>query len=131
MKNFIPLLFVFLLFAWSCGNKQAKTETPAETENSVEKAGDTTPGKAKDCDEYVDQYEKWMDNYLVLIEKFHKNPTDQEVLQQFLKIQTEALEWANQWQSEMMLCAGNETYEKRFNEISERAEKKLNELGIE
>ena len=129
MKKLFPLMFVVLTLAWSCGNKHPKTE---ETENAVEKEAEISPtDKAKDCDEFVDRYEKWMDDYLVLIEKYMKNPMDQEVMQQFVKVQNEALQWATQWQSEMILCSGNEEYEKRFNEISEKAEKKLNELGLE
>lgn len=128
MKKLFPLMFVVLMLAWSCGNKQPKTEATEETENAVEKVGDT---KAKDCDEFVDKYEKWMDDYLVLMEKYMKNPMDQEMMQKFAKVQGEAMEWVSQWQGTMVLCAGDEKYEKRFNEISEKAEKKMKELGLE
>lgn len=134
MKKFIPVLFLFLVFAWSCGNKQAKTDASGETETTIEKEGEIAPAegeKAKNCDEFVDKYEKWMDNYLVLMEKYMKNPMDQEMLQQFAKVQTEAMEWVSQWQGAMVLCANDEKYEKRFNEISEKAEKKMKELGLE
>jgi hypothetical protein len=53
------------------------------------------------------------------------------MLQQFAKVQTEAMEWVSQWQGAMVLCANDEKYEKRFNEISEKAEKKMKELGLE
>ncbi|MGE0018947.1 MAG: DUF6591 domain-containing protein [Draconibacterium sp.] len=135
MKKLFPLMFVVLMLVWSCGNKQPKTEAAGETEeveNALEKEAEFSPtGKAKDCDEFVDQYEKWMDNYLVLMEKYMKNPMDQEMLQQFAKVQTEAMEWISQWQGAMVLCANDEKYEKRFNEISEKAEKKMKELGLE
>lgn len=132
MKNLFPFMLVMLMLTWSCGNKQPKTEATEETENALEKEAEISPtDKAKNCDEFVDQYEKWMDDYLVLIEKYMKNPMDQDLMLQFTKVQSEALQWATQWQSEMMLCSGNEKYEKRFNEISEKAEKKLSELGIE
>lgn len=132
MKKLFPFMLIMLIFAWSCGTKQPKTEATEETENALEKEAEISPAdKAKDCDEFVEQYEKWMDDYLVLIEKYMKNPMDQDLMLQFTKVQGEAMQWATQWQSEMMLCSGIEKYEKRFNEISEKAEKKLNELGIE
>ncbi len=135
MKKLFPLMIVVLMFAWSCGNKQPKTEPAGETEeieNALEKEAEITPAdKAKNCDEFVDKYEKWMDNYLVLMEKYMKNPMNQEMLQQFAKVQTEAMEWVSQWQGAMVLCANDEKYEKRFNEISEKAEKKMKELGLE
>jgi hypothetical protein len=135
MKKLFPLMIVVLMFAWSCGNKQPKTEPAGETEeieNALEKEAEITPAdKAKNCDEFVDKYEKWMDNYLVLMEKYMKNPMNQEMLQQFAKVQTEATEWVSQWQGAMVLCANDEKYKKRFNEISEKAEKKMKELGLE
>ena len=39
--------------------------------------------------------------------------------------------WMEQWSGKLAVCASKDKYEKRFNEISERAEKKMKELGID
>ncbi len=79
----------------------------------------------------MDQYEKWMDNYLVMLEKYMKNPMDAKLMEEYMKLAQESMNWMNQWNGKLAVCASKEKYEKRFNEISERAEKKMKELGIE
>ena len=128
MKTFLSIIFCSAILLTSCGNNQSKSETEESSSNSTE-SGDFK--EAKNCDEFIDQYEEWMDDYIVVIEKFMKNPADADVMNEYMKVAEESMNWMNQWNSKLALCASDEKYEKRFNEISERAEKKLNEMGIE
>ena len=87
--------------------------------------------EAKDCDEFIDQYEKWMDDYIVLIEKYMKNPMDATLSQEYIKVAQEGVGWMTQWSSNLAYCAAKDKYQKRFDEITEKAEEKLKEMGIE
>ena len=72
-----------------------------------------------------------MDNYLAMLDKYMKNPMDTKLMEEYMKLAQESMSWMSQWNGKLAVCASKEKYEKRFNEISERAEKKMKELGIE
>ncbi|MCD4664300.1 MAG: hypothetical protein K8R68_03445, partial [Bacteroidales bacterium] len=76
-------------------------------------------------------YEEWSDDYIELLEKYMKNPMDATLSQKFMEQAEKAAFWMNQWNSKLIYCASHEKYQKRFDEISEKTEKKLKELGIE
>lgn len=85
----------------------------------------------RDCDDYLERYEKWMADYIVLLEKYMKNPMDASLAGKFMELAQESSKWMNEWTTTLAFCASSEKYEKRFNEISEKAEKRMKELGIE
>lgn len=86
---------------------------------------------AKDCDEFIDQYEKWMNDYIELLGKYMKNPMDATLSQEFMTQGQKASFWLNQWHGKLLHCTSQEKYQKRFEEISAKADKKMKELGIE
>ena len=63
--------------------------------------------------------------------KYMKNPMDAALSEEYMKLAQEGMSWMNQWNSKLIYCASVDKYEKRFEEISEKAEKKLEEMGIE
>lgn len=131
MKNIIPFaIAVFLLMACG-GNKKSNMEQALEdlekASEELLEASDVEP--AKNCEEFVDQYEAWMDDYLGLMEKYQKNPMDAALSAEYLKVSQEAIGWMSQWNGPLITCAGQEKYEKRFDEITARADKKMEELG--
>ena len=128
MKTFLSIIFCSAILLTSCGNNQSKNESEESSSKSTE-SGDFK--EAKNCDEFIAQYEKWMDDYVVLIDKFMKNPSDADLMNEYMKVAEESMSWMNQWNSNLALCASQEKYEKRFDEITEKAEKKLKEMGIE
>ena len=133
MKILSPLLLLILMITTSCGSNQSKDSKEAtdESEISAKDNSDVPEFKeAKNCDEFIDQYEKWMDNYLVLLEKYMKNPMDQTLAQEYATLGQEVSSWSNQWVNKFAMCAANEKYKKRFDEISEKVEKKMKELGL-
>jgi hypothetical protein len=126
MKKYIAIIFISSLLISACSNNQTKEKSEELTEVSDSKIGD-----AKDCDEFIDQYEEWMDNYIVMIEKYMKNPADATLLNEYMKLAQEGMTWMNQWNGKLSYCASQDKYQERFDEITEKAEKKLKELGIE
>jgi hypothetical protein len=130
MKTFISiLLFASLLFS-ACGNSESKDQDKTDS-TEISDEDPTKVGEAKDCDEFIDQYEEWMDNYIVMIEKYMKNPADATLLNEYMKLAQEGMTWMNQWNSKLFYCASQDKYQERFDEISEKADKKMKELGIE
>ncbi len=134
MKSIISLiLFTGLLFA-SCGNNpsnEKKESSNALKQSMDESVKSSDLEKANNCEEFIDKYEKWTDNYIKLVEKYMKNPMDATLSEEFMKMAQEGSLWMTQWSNELVDCASQEKYQKRYDEISERTEKKLEELGIE
>lgn len=131
MKQLLYLTLISFLFLVSCGGNKGNKESQKDAESSTEKSVEADEfDTANDCDEFIDQYEKWMDDYLKVLEKYMKNPMDQSLLQEYSKVSQEAISWIEQW-ANLGKCTANEKYQKRFDAISEKAEKKMKELGLE
>lgn len=133
MKTMISILFCSALLFSSCGSNQSAEEQNEKSVDSTEKTSTQSleMEEAKNCDEFIDQYEEWSDDYIELLEKYMKNPMDASLSQEFMEQAEKAAFWMNQWNSKLVYCASKEKYQKRFDEITDRADKKLKELGIE
>lgn len=130
----LPIVVCLAILFASCGNSQSKNEEKSDDviEESINEAIESGDLKeAQNCDEFIDQYEEWMDDYLVLLEKYMKNPMDATLSSEFMEQAQKGAFWMEQWSTKLVRCASKEKYQKRFEEISERAEKKLEEMGIE
>lgn len=134
MKYLISLMICTIVLFSSCGNSgQSEQEKAQEaTEEAFEKAVEEADLKeAKDCDEFIDQYEEWMNDYCDLLEDYMKNPMDASLAEKFQEMGIKASFWMNQWNGKLVSCSSQEKYEKRFEEISEKADKKMKELGLD
>ena len=133
MKKLVSLILLASLFFVSCKNNETKEAEEAVDETTVteESTEAVDTDKAKDCDEFIDQYEAWMDNYLVFLEKYLKNPLDAATSEEYMKLSQESLNWMTQWTGNLYFCAAQEKYARRFEEISDKAEAKMKELGLE
>ncbi|WP_346861973.1 DUF6591 domain-containing protein [uncultured Draconibacterium sp.] len=130
MKNLFALSLLFTMFLVSCGNNQTKKESTTDEVITEEKSAVMDEvNETKNCDEFLDNYEKWVDDYLKVIEKYMKNPMDQSLMTDYTKLANEAMTWYSQW--DVLKCASREKYEKRFDEISEKVDKKMEELGLD
>lgn len=127
MRTIISVLFCASIMLVSCSSNQQKNNTVGQKEL----ANPDKNGEAKNCDEFIDRYEEWMDNYLEMIEKYMKNPMDATLSAEYMKLAQEGADWMTQWNGKLYYCASKEKYQKRFDEISEKAEKKLDQMGIE
>lgn len=131
MKTLILIIFCTVVVFTSCNNKKSEKTNEESIENQTKSVDGTDFKEAKNCDEFIDQYEKWMDDYVKMLEKYMKNPMDSKLMEEYMKLAQESMNWMNQWNGKLAVCASKEKYEKRFNDITERAEKKMKELGIE
>jgi len=134
MKKIISLfVFTSLLFA-SCGNNpsnEKENSTDASEQLTAESENSSDLEEPTNCEEYLDRYEKWTNDYIKLVEKYMKNPMDASLSTEFMEQAQEGSLWLEKWSSELADCASQEKYQKRYDEISEKTEKKLEELGIE
>ena len=68
MKTFITILFCTTLLFTSCDNNRSKDGSANESTELSEEAMDSKKsGEAKNCDEFIYQYEKWIDDYIKII----------------------------------------------------------------
>jgi hypothetical protein len=137
MKTLKYLFVVLVITAWSCGqggsdkaNKENEaSETEEVTEEALELSDENKKSEFKNCDEFLDAYEEWIDGYLELLEKYMKNPMDPTISKEYLEKAQKLSVWATDWMK-VYTCAADEKYKKRFKEISEKAEKKMEELNL-
>ena len=140
MKKVIYLLsFVFMGMLISCGNEEVKSEDESKSSDeivsdikkAVEEMQDAeTDVDISDCDDFLDQYEMWMDDYLEILEGYMKNPMDASLSQKYMKSAQEAATWATKWGA-FSVCAAKDEYVERFDKIHEKAEAKMKELGLD
>ena len=125
------LISTAMIFS-SCGGSQSTEDKIEELNEAMGEAMENSDFKvAEDCDEFIDQYEKWMDDYIKVIDKYMNDPMDATVAEEFQKVALEGVNWMTQWTSNLTYCASEEKYQKRFDEISDKADKKLKEMGID
>jgi hypothetical protein len=124
MKN---LLLIFsMLFMLSCGSDSAKSSSDAKADTEKENTEQSDASSKSDCDDFLDDYEKWVDEVIVVYKKAKEDPTDIENTQKLLTVTTEVAKWADKWEG-LMDCANNEKYAKRMEELEERMNKAMEE----
>ena len=135
--NKIYLVLITLIFALlSCGGSEGKENSEISDEDNNENMEEAMEGylegqtsKYKNCDEFLDAYEKWIDAYLEVLEKYMKNPMDPTLSEEYLNSAQELQSWTMEWMK-IYTCAMNKKYQKRFETIAEKAEKKMKEIGL-
>ena len=69
--------------------KESVTESP-----TIEEVENVSSNNAE-CDEYLDGYEKFMDNYITILKKQQADPSDMSIMTEYASIMTEVNEWAS------------------------------------
>jgi tRNA U54 and U55 pseudouridine synthase Pus10 len=135
MKNILSILFIAsLLFFFSCGGEKSGGKEKYEEESSKE--AKSKKKKSRDtevistCDDFLDRYEEWVDLYIEALKAYKENPFDSETMKRYSEAMSEASVWAQDW-SKLHVCAMREKYQKRFEEIADKANKALEEIGAE
>jgi hypothetical protein len=114
MMNKLPFTgfaFMAVMFLASCGGgdvESAISDSTTETEeaseeisNEVEEAEVATEVVVADrsnnseCDEFLEGYENFMDNYIVILKKSKADPTDMSIMTEYMSLMTEASEWTS------------------------------------
>jgi len=143
MKNLIYFIAISVFFFSSCCNDGSKSDSDGSTtgeeaivtEEIIEGSDEETEAveeeetKINNCDEFLDEYEVWITDYLDLLEMFKKNPTDPALSQKYMKVTQEASTWTQQW-IKFAECGEKEEYQQRFDEISEMVDEKMEELEM-
>lgn len=69
--------------------KESVTESP-----TIEEVENVSSNNAE-CDEFLNGYENFMDNYIVILKKSLADPSDMSVLTEYMSLMTEASEWTS------------------------------------
>ena len=134
MKHLFYLSLVLAFTLYACGGNSSKSDEESsgkdwkETIKSSKKDNDVK--EMANCDQFLDQYEEWVDTYLEFLEDYSKNQLDPDVIQKYAEVSQEASEWYMKWGT-MYACATREKYQKRFEKIADKIEKKMKEIGME
>ena len=123
MKKTAFLIIPVIILIFACTGNSSKKEKLYPDDKTVNNI-------ASNCNEFLDQYEEWVNSYISLLEDYMKNPMDSKLAEKYANVGQEAANWAMQWGS-LYTCAAKEKYAKRFEEISEKVENKLKELGLQ
>lgn len=137
MKRIFYLLILAVFAIYSCSQDVQKNDQDTDNDNATVADDDannevikkSTSG-ASDCDEFLDNYEKWVESYLELLDKYIKNPMDMEVLQEYGKVTQEAATWATDW-ARLITCSDDEGIQERYDEIQKKIDAKLKELNLQ
>ena len=130
MKKLIYLFAILgFMICSGCGN--APKDTGSNDADVTEESSDSkkSDDEINDCDDFLDKYEEWMDDYLALLDDYMENQMDAKMAIKYMELAGEALTWVTEWAA-LYDCVGDEKYEKRFDEIEKKAEKKLEEMGL-
>ncbi|UCH14386.1 MAG: hypothetical protein JSV22_00095 [Bacteroidales bacterium] len=135
MKKLLGLLFIAsLLIFFSCGREKSGSEEESSKESSEEtKSKKKKGGDAElisNCEDFLDRYEEWVDLYIAALKAYKENPMDAEAMQKYSESMSEAAVWAQDW-TKLHTCAMKEKYQKRFEEIADKANKAIEDMGFE
>ena len=133
MKTKLTIILLALLAFSSC-KKKASDTTVEDEAVSIEL--EATPKELKEsedlktCDDFLDNYEKWMDNYIELLSKHKDNPLELATSKEYIETMSQASDWMMKWVSKHGACAQNSEYADRMKDIQEKGDKKLKEIGM-
>ena len=123
MKKLTFLIVIISIIGFtSCGGSKTEKKDSTQKEEKLS-------GSINDCDEFLEHYEKWIDEYLEIIDSYFKNPADETIATKYMALMQEGMEWSTKWVA-LVDCADDEKYEKRFEEISKKVEDKLEDMGL-
>ncbi len=133
MKTKLTIILLALLAFSSCKKKASDTTVNDE---AVSIETEATPKNLKEsedlktCDDFLDNYEKWMDNYIEMLGKYKDNPLEFATSKEYATTMAEGSNWMMKWVSNHASCAQNKAYAKRMKSIQEKSDEKLKELGF-
>lgn len=133
MKSWVFFL-VLLLTMNSCKNK-TESESSAE-DTMVTLSGDSestdkeTSEEIEDCDDFINQYEEWSEDYIDFLAKYKDNPMQAFTSPEYSEMMQKASSWSQEWLTLSVSCAQNSSYEEKVKKIAENMDEKMKELGF-
>lgn len=132
MKKIIYVFIMLSFILFSCGGSSEQTTEDNDeaviTEQSEDLA-DEDDATIKNCDEFLDNYDKWTDDYLKVLKAYFEDPTNLTISEEYQDLTESMTTWGTDW-TNYVQCASQEKYQKRFEEIADKLEKGLEEIGI-
>lgn len=134
---FVVTLILLLAFSLSgCGGSNDSVKDNPKTddnETSVVQAAEeetTTPETTTvDADaewrQFLNDYEKWYDDYVAFLKKYEQNPTDASLLNDYTKMMEELVEWSEKAEKIEADLANDPEALKEFTEANLRIMEKL------
>ena len=110
---FSGFAFMAVMFLASCGGGDVESsisdfaseseDTYEEVANEIEEAYEEVANEVvvadrsnnSECDEFLEGYENFMDNYIVILKKSKADPTDMSIMTEYMSLMTEASEWTS------------------------------------
>lgn len=134
-RTVLALVLLSAVFSMSCKKKQKSEESDQEitiemTSEDGTKSEMVVEEKSGDCDDFIDDYEKWMEEYVALLSQHKDNPMGLVASEKYTSMSMEMINWSSKWSQLATDCASNPDYEKRMNEIQEKVDKQMEELGL-
>ncbi len=131
MKKIFYAFVVLSFIMFSCGGSAEQTEESSDEAVNIEESDVAADDDvAKTCDEFLDNYEKWTDDYLEILEAYVKDPTNLEIGEEYVELSKSVATWYSEW-GNYIACAQKEEYQKRFEAIADKIDKKTQELGLQ
>ena len=131
MKKIFYAFVVLSFTMFSCGGSAEQTEESSDEAVNIEESDVAADDDvAKTCDEFLDNYEKWTDDYLEILEAYVKDPTNLEIGEEYAELSKSVATWYSEW-GNYIACAQKEEYQKRFEAIGDKIDKKTQELGLQ
>ncbi|MGD1945738.1 MAG: hypothetical protein ACFB0A_05650 [Croceivirga sp.] len=128
------LVLMVMLVSFSCKNKSGDKEQSDVTEsivlgNEADTNGEVTT-EMTNCDDFINKFEEWSERYIAFMAKYKGNPMKAVTSPEYSEMMGKASSWSQEWLSISASCGQNSSYEERVEEISNRMEKKIEELGF-
>ena len=74
---------------------EQKTTKTNQEEVEVEVKENKKQTMSQNCDEFLLEYEKFMQKYIAILKKYQENPSNSEFLAEYMKIAKELEDWDN------------------------------------
>lgn len=92
---------------------EEKFDSESSSASSSNSESNEVSSSSGDCDEFLDGYEKFMDDYIAILKKYKNDPTDASILSEYTSIMSEATEWSTKTAD----CAADEKFAAKFTAI--------------
>ena len=124
MSIFGAALFVFSLS--SCGGDDATETKTTETETTETETTEIETTETADADsewdEFLNDYERWMDEYISVMKKIQDNPSDMSLMLSSADLAQDAMKWAEKMEGFTIGTDGwTSEHSARYLEIASKA----------
>ena len=99
-------------------------ENKLNSESIIQEDSDNT---LRDCDEFIEGYEKFMDDYIGILKKYSNDPTDMTILSEYTTTIAKVGEWSEKAVS-IDECFKDEKFVKKYTDIQMKIANALTEL---